>query len=681
MSNRDMKLSLLLSLKDNMSNGLVRALKSVTDSGKQAESSLNKVAESANKAKPSALEQVGRSIKNVDQSGKQAVSTLDKVAASASKPRAAAIDKLATSLKNVRSVAAGTLDTLNGIARAGAQAAAGGYVLSAAAKRPLNYETQVAALSNTASSGLDKAGRIASQKSLDEAIQKAIRENGGTQESAIENLNSLVGSGAFGNGKDAVNNALAMLPTVQKAQTASLADGKDIAQILISAKQTMGIGDAEMPALISKAIKAGQEGGFELKDMAKWLPQQMTLAAANGMKGMSGFESILAANQAGRIVAGTSDEAGNNLVNLLAKINSSDTINDYKKMGIDLSGSLAAARGKGGNPLEAFVALTEKIANKDKDYAKLRAKADKAAPGEQKATYEAMADILMQKGLGKSVQDRQALMQLLAMIQQKPKYEDVKNVVKSENGAELNTSSDVMRSTTSAKVENLSNDTAKAANDALASIKEPLDTLLDKSHELAAAHSDLAAAAYGAATVLGGIGAVGVAGSVLGGGKALAAGGAAGVGGKLLELAKNVVSGPTKPAVGPVSWANLSKATTLPAAAIQGGGLLSLLKSAGAGAALFEALDYVAPPAALHKPGQSPLEFAGSLAFSKMGLDLADLINTVKGGDQMNISALREFVNRLDSISQRPLQVNVALDGQQIAASVNTSNAQQARRN
>ncbi|MCF7963970.1 MAG: phage tail tape measure protein [Methylobacter tundripaludum] len=680
MSNRDMKLSLLLSLKDNMSNGLVRALKSVTDNGKQAESSLKKAADAAMRAKPTALEQVGRAAKNVDQSGKQAATSLDKLVAAANKPRTSAIDKLATSLKNVRSVAAATLDTLNSIARAGAQAAAGGYVLSAAAKRPVNYETQVAALSNTASSGLNAAGRIASQKTLDAAIQKAIRENGGAQESAIDNLNALVGSGAFGNGKDAVNNALAMLPTVQKAQTASLADGKDIAQILISAKQTMGIADAQMPALISKAIKAGQEGGFELKDMAKWLPQQMTLAAANGMKGMSGFESILAANQAGRIVAGTSDEAGNNLVNLLAKINSSDTINDYKKMGIDLSGSLATARGKGGNPLEAFVALTERIANKDKDYAKLRAKADKAAPGEQKATYEAMADILMQKGLGKSVQDRQALMQLLAMIQQKPKYEEVKGVVKGEAGAELNTSSDVMRSTTGAKLENISNDVAKAANDSLASIKGPLDTLLDKSHELASAHGELAAAAYGAATVLGAIGAVGVTGSVLGGGKALAAGGAAGFGGKLLELAKNVVSGPAKAPAGPVSWANLSKATMLPAAT-QGGGLLSLLKGAGAGAALFSALDYVSPPSALNKPGQSPMEFAGSLLFSKLGLDLADVINTVKGGDEMNITALREFVNRLDVISQRPVQVSVALDGQQIAASVNTSNAQQSRRN
>jgi len=674
-----MKLSLLLSLKDTMSNGLTRALKNITDGGKQAESALKKAAGAAMQAKPSALEQVARAARIVDQSGSQATTSLTHLAAAANKPHTSAIDKLATSLKNVRSVAAATLDTINGIARAGTQVAAGGYVMAAASKRPIKYETQVAALSNTASSGLDKAGRIFSQKTLDAAIQKAIRENGGAQESAIENLNSLVGSGAFGNGKDAVQNALGMLPTVQKAQTASLADGKDIAQILISAKQTMGIGDAQMPALISKAIKAGQEGGFELKDMAKWLPQQMTLAAANGMKGMAGFESLLAANQAGRIVAGTPDEAGNNLVNLLAKMNSQDTANDFKKQGIDLSGSLAQARSKGGNPLEAFVALTERVAGKDKKFASIRAKADKAPPGEQKAAYEAMADILMQKGLGKSVQDRQALMQLLAMIQQRPKYEAVKEAVKSEAGAELDTSHSVMLNTTGSKVEALSNDVAKAANDALAAIKGPLDTLLDKSHVLAAAHGDLAAAAYGAATVLGTIGAVGVTGAVLGGGKALTAGGAAGVGSKLLESARKFVSGPAKPA-GQVSWANLGQSTTLPAAA-QGSGALSLLKSAGAGAALFSALDYIAPPAALNKPGQSPMEFAGSMLFSKLGLDLADFINTVKGGDEKNIAALREFVNNLDAISQRPVQVSVALDGQQIAASVNTSNAQQSRRN
>ena len=50
------------------------------------------------------------------------------------------------------------------------------------------------------------------------------------------------------------------------------------------------------------------------------------------MSGMGGLAKLLAANQAAVITAGTKDEAGNNLVNLLAKINSQDTAKDASKI-------------------------------------------------------------------------------------------------------------------------------------------------------------------------------------------------------------------------------------------------------------------------------------------------------------------------------------------------------------
>ncbi|MCP5613365.1 phage tail tape measure protein, partial [Klebsiella pneumoniae] len=75
---------------------------------------------------------------------------------------------------------------------------------------------------------------------------------------------------------------------------------------------------------------------------------------------------LLGINQASAITAGSTDEAGNNVVNLLAKINSQDAATSaakivYNGKGIDLPGSLVAARGKGINALDAFSGIVDKI--------------------------------------------------------------------------------------------------------------------------------------------------------------------------------------------------------------------------------------------------------------------------------------------------------------------------------
>ncbi|WP_276532267.1 phage tail tape measure protein, partial [Enterobacter hormaechei] len=106
------------------------------------------------------------------------------------------------------------------------------------------------------------------------------------------------------------------------------------------------------------SISAGQSGSFELKDMAKWLPSQLASAGNAGMKGLDDFAVLLGWNQASAITAGSSDQAGNNLNNLLLKLNSQDAANAAARIklpsgrGIDLSGSLAKGVGKGVNPLE-----------------------------------------------------------------------------------------------------------------------------------------------------------------------------------------------------------------------------------------------------------------------------------------------------------------------------------------
>lgn len=125
------------------------------------------------------------------------------------------------------------------------------------------------------------------------------------------------------------------------------------------------------------AIAAGKEGSFELNDMARWLSQQMGAASAAGMKGKDDFVKILALNEAAAITAGSSDEAGNNVVNLLAKLTSKDIETaaagiNYNGKGIDFSGTLTEAREHGLNPIDALSSLIDKIVASDKRYQELQ---------------------------------------------------------------------------------------------------------------------------------------------------------------------------------------------------------------------------------------------------------------------------------------------------------------------
>ena len=134
--------------------------------------------------------------------------------------------------------------------------------------------------------------------------------------------------------------------------------------------------------------------------MGKWLPKMMALGS--GMKNMAGFEQILAYAQAAATTAGSKDEAGNNLVNLLQKLNSQDTQKDFKKLGVDLTGTLVKARENGKLPLEAFVELLEKrVIAKDKRYADLKKKLEKATGEDRKQILSDMADLLMLRPLVK----------------------------------------------------------------------------------------------------------------------------------------------------------------------------------------------------------------------------------------------------------------------------------------
>lgn len=415
---------------------------------------------------------------------------------------------------------------------------AGKALLSGPIGQTMSYDRALANISNTAYAGQSLDARRAGMRTLDAAIVSAVRAGGGTREGALSTLDKLVASGAFAD----VNEAARLLPALTKAGTASGADPAMLADIAIRAKQTFGLADTGLA--LDQAMKAGQLGGFDLRDMAKWLPQQMAAAGLTGLKGNSGFMTLLAANQAAAITAGTRDEAGNNLVNLLAKINSRDAANDAKRLGINLTGTLQAAREKGVNSLDAFVNLAEQVAAKDKNYQALKGKAAGAKGEEQRATYEAMGNILQGSAIGQLVQDRQALMALVGIMNNR----GYMNNIRAQLGGARGTAVDafgLVSETASFKTEMMAQNKAIAMQDAMDKVNPLWGGMADGLSGIMERFPGFSAAVVGATTALVALaaaaGAASLANVLTGGGGAGAA--AAGKAGMLSRIGGKLASG------------------------------------------------------------------------------------------------------------------------------------------
>lgn len=446
-----LKLSLDLSLNDRLVGPLKRALGEVRSELGKVVNGLNKVATIGEQA-GRGLSLVGSRTNLVGKAAQEAERGLrgmhselagvaeksEKVAGNLQKvaKEAAGLRNLARATKEVGDAAKDAERKTSAFSRVRAAAgvvagvAAGSAVIAAPARRAADYDTALRGLANTAYAGKPLAERRAGLAGLDAAITGAVRYGGGTRDQALATLNDLVASGTM-----SLDDAKRMLPSLQRGGTGSGADPTQLAQIAIRSSQSFKIPSNQIGQVLDMAMAAGQAGGFELRDMAKWLPAQMASARGLGLSGTAGLATLLAANQASVITAGSKDEAGNNLVNLLGKANSSDTAADFKKIGIDLPGSLAAARGKGVDGLTAFVNMVDQIVAADPRFQAARRSAASATGDDRRAAFESQADILQGSSIGKVIQDRQALMALVALMNNRSYTADVSKQIGSSAGA------------------------------------------------------------------------------------------------------------------------------------------------------------------------------------------------------------------------------------------------------
>lgn len=416
---RDLNLAMVLSLKDKLVGPLNRAISQAERGFKDLERSATATARSSATVANN-LNKVGAASKGTREAAKD-MRDLGREAERAGREL--------TKLQRLGGMVQGVA---NGVTRGVAGTMAFSHVVADPLRQAAEYDRSLRHLANTAYAGRSIEDRRAGIGMMGAAITRSVKYGGGTREEALNALNTLVSSGEFGDPSEAA----AVLPSLMRGSTASGADASALATIAIRARQSMGINDAAgLNRVLDMAMAAGQAGGFELRDMAKWLPEQMAAASSLGLSGTAGMQTLLAANQASVITAGTRDEAGNNLVNLLAKINSRDTARDFEAQGIDLTGSLAKARGQGINALDAFVALVDQVASQDSRYVKAKSAAANATGDERASALKAQADLLEGSAIGRVIQDRQAMMALVGLMGNRSYVNEVNQKISGSQGA------------------------------------------------------------------------------------------------------------------------------------------------------------------------------------------------------------------------------------------------------
>jgi hypothetical protein len=346
-------------------------------------------------------------------------------------------------------------------------------------QKALDYDVRIAHLANTAFSDKGVNDRRAGMADINAMIVDAVRQGGGTRDSAVTTAEALFGAGVFKPGE-----IKAILREAVKAGTASNADPAAFAQMAITAKQTFGIDPTKSPDAMKRLFGigtfAGQAGGFEIKDMARWLPQQMAAAKAVGMSGETGFAKLAALNQAAITTAGTRDEAGNNVVNLLAKIGSQDTVKDFKKQGVNLPKELAEGRMKGLDALDVVGNLLQAQLAKDKNFQQVqRQLADAKDDKSRKAALESVGDIAQGTVIGKVFQDRQALMGLYGYMNQRDRVQSIADKsLQSTDASQKNF--DLISSTAGFKVEQRKEETEIAMQTSMDKLTPTIGFLNEK---------------------------------------------------------------------------------------------------------------------------------------------------------------------------------------------------------
>jgi hypothetical protein len=636
---QDMRVALTTSLNDRLAGPLRRSLDEVEKNLKDVQKELGNITQMSQRA--------SRAMANMDGPTRAAREVADLARNTQNSVR------LAERLQKAWNTTGGII---GGVTKGAAAWQAAKYVVAPAMQQARSYDRQLADAANTAYADSSVTARKAGMGQLDAIVTNSLRSGGGKREDALEALNDMLASG-----KVSVSQASTLLPAITRYATAGNASAKDLSSIAVRALQN-GFKEGDITQVLDMALVAGQKGGFELKDMARWLPKMLAAGKLSGLDGQQGYARILASAQASAITAGSKDEAGNNLLNLLLKLNSSDTANDAKKLGIDLAGSLAAARAKGVTSLDAFVNLTDQVAGRDPRLVALRKQAAAASNDEDRqASYLAQRDILEGSAIGKIVQDRQALLALVAEMNNRGYVSEVMGAALGAKGQYGAANFSLISGTADFRMQQAANEKLFAQTGALSPLNEGLAKFADGTTSLYQKFPGFASAIEAAKLALTGL---------------AAAAGAAGLVGVLTGRAGGLIKAGGAAATVAGTSGLYAAGGSAPVAASAGvaiaGAVAAPLAVLSVGALASEALNSESGLRSRIKSREARLAELNELAsLEQDGGSKASLAKL-----QAEIAALTADRNNL----QQRLQIVLQIDGREISTVVNEQNANAARR-
>lgn len=303
-----------------------------------------------------------------------------------------------------------------GMKESAATSVAVGAPILASVKRAAGFEAELRDIAITGN--LKAEEEIALGATL---RQSALKTNQG-HAAIMQGVNTLVAAG-MDTKQSGQYSAL-----LGKTATATNADMKDLAGMVYSFSETLGIkGEQAIKEAFSRAAFGGKLGRFELKDMAKALPEMTAAFAAKGIKGQDALTQIIASLEVGREGAGSGDEAVTNLRNWLSHMNAKHTVDAYSKAGVDYQKSMQNLVADGYSSYEASLQIAQKfIAARGDGFMKQWKAA--GAKGDEEAQRKLMESF----GLNEVFQDIQTINHLLAMRQGWDKYQQNKQEMGSQ---------------------------------------------------------------------------------------------------------------------------------------------------------------------------------------------------------------------------------------------------------
>lgn len=273
--------------------------------------------------------------------------------------------------------------------------------------------------------------RTGKETELGQGIRRDAQSTGMDRNELAQAVNTLVAGGM------AVEEAASMSKTMARFSISQNAQSEDVARMILALRQS-GITDpALMEKTLGKVAVAGDLGSFEAKDMAKHFAALMPQMTGFGLSGDRGTIELANMLQTQMKAAGSTDEAANNLANLLSKITSEDSKAKFAKKGIDLTESMQAAIAGGLDPITAFLQLIQE-STQQTDPAKAAQMAElqkQIADAQDPAAAQKMLNGYLEiAGLSEFISDRQAKQAALAVLQNQKLHESNLRLIQAADG-------------------------------------------------------------------------------------------------------------------------------------------------------------------------------------------------------------------------------------------------------